>query len=395
MLPGTPLHARTAGLCEAQNWRRWAGYVVASSYELTHEREYTAIRNGVAILDLSPLYKYRIAGPDAGKLLNRVVTRDVNKIKPGRVAYTPWCDEDGHVVDDGTLARLDEQSYRLTSADPSLRWLSINADRLEVAIEDESAKLANVALQGPLARATLNRAAEGDFDYLKFYQITRTRIAGIDVDVSRTGYTGDLGYEIWTPASSALQVWDALMAAGWDFQITPAGMLALDIARVEAGLLLIEVDYVSAHRALIDERKSSPFELSLGWTVDFEKGNFIGRKALLEEKKYGSEWKFVGIEIDWVSLETLYAAEGLPPQLPPTAWRSSVPLYVGGNQVGYASSGAWSPMLKKYIAMAHVLIAYAEPGTPLNIEVTVEHKRKQARAKVVPIPFFNPERKRA
>ena len=401
MLPGTPLHARTAPLCEAHNWRRWGGYVVAGSYELNHEREYAAIRSSAALFDLSPLYKYKIYGPDAERLLNRVVTRDVRKIAVGQVVYTTWCDAGGKVIDDGTLARLEPQTFRLTSADPSYRWLHLNAEGMDVQIDDVSDHLANIGLQGPLSRQVLNQAAAQDISALRYYRIIRAEIAGIPVDISRTGYTGDLGYEIWTPASQALPVWDALVESGQDYGITPAGILALDIARVEAGLMMIEVDYVSAHRALVDSRKSTPYELSLDWTVDLEKGYFVGRKALQEEKATGPAWRFVGIEIDWTSLEKLYRSHGLPPQLPGQAWRTSVPIYLERGsqlrpeQIGYATSGAWSPFLKKYITLAHVHSAFAGPGTPVKIEVTVEHHRRLADARVTRLPFFNPERKRA
>ena len=395
MLKGTPFHPRTSTLCEAQNWRRWAGYLTAGSYELTHEREYWAIRNSGALFDVSPLYKYLITGPDALRLLNRIVTRDVSKCAVGQVMYTPWCDEAGKVIDDGTISRLDERTFRLTSADPNLRWLHQNAFRLNVHTADVSDTTAALSLQGPNSRAILKRLCDADLDKLKYFRVTSTKIRDIPVQISRTGYTGDLGYEIWVDAKHGEALWDALMEAGHDYGITPAGILALDVARVEAGLLLIEVDYQSARHALIEAQKSSPFEISLGWTVNLDKGNFVGRKALLAEKARGPAWQFVGLEVEWKGLERLYTEVGLPPQLPAITVRASLPVSSVGQQVGYATSSCWSPLLKKYIALAHLETAHARPGNLVMLEVTVEHRRRYAPARVVALPFFNPKRKRA
>ena len=213
------------------------------------------------------------------------------------------------------------------------------------------------------------------------------------VEITRTGYTGDLGYEIWTESTNAEALWDRLIEAGDAHRILPAGILALDIARVEAGLVLIGVDYVPAHRAIIEDRKSSPFEIGLGWTVKLDGNWFVGREALIAEKQRGSEWEFRGLDVNWDTLETLYGEVGLPPQLPSEGWRASVPVYRGNQQVGYATSGCWSPLLKKYIALAHLQSAYAGIGTNLSMEITVEHHRKKAMARVVETQFFNPSRK--
>jgi len=395
MLKETPFHPRTAALMEGQAWRRWAGYVVASAYELSHEREYHAIRSSAALFDVSPLYKYMVRGRDAARLLDRIVTRDVLASKVSQVLYTPWCDARGKVIDDGTVSRLDETTFRMTAADPNIRWLHLNATGLDVAIEDVSERTAALSLQGPNARAILELACGQPLTGLKYFRLTTGKIRGVPVTISRTGYTGDLGYEVWIDADHALAAWDALVEVGTGYGITPAGMLALDLARNEAGLLLIEVDYISAHHAQIDAQTSTPFELSLGWTVALDKERFIGQDALRREYARGPAWRFVGIEVDWDSLERLYADVGLPPKLPTTAWRASVPLYVGGLQVGYATSGCWSPLLKRYIALAHLEARYGEPGTAVEIEVTVEHRRRRAAATVRPLPFFNPERKRA
>jgi aminomethyltransferase len=273
-----------------------------------------------------------------------------------------------------------------------LRWLQDNAAGLAVEISDASDSIAALSLQGPAAWSILESLGAPS---LKYFRIAPATLAGIAVTVSRTGYTGDLGYEIWTEAAKALPLWDAFMAAGRPYGIMPTGLLALDMARLEAGLMLIDVDYVPARKALISSQFSSPYELDLAWTVNLEKERFIGREALAREKAAGPAWQFVGIELDWNSLERLYAEVGLATRLPNSAWRMSVPLYADGEQVGYATSGGWSPLLKKYIALAHVPSRWAAPGTALDMEITVEHRRKRAAARVVKKPFFDPPRKRA
>jgi aminomethyltransferase len=393
MLKTTPFHERTAAFCVSHAWRRWAGYIVASSYELSHEREYHCIRAAAALFDVSPLYKYMIRGRDAALLLDRLVTRNVLRAQVGQVLYTPWCDAAGKVLDDGTIARLEETSFRMTSAEPNLRWLEANAIGLQVAIEDVSESIAALSLQGPLSLSILR--ALGDVPTLKYFRLARTSIREIPVEVSRTGYTGDLGFELWMKSEHATRVWDAIMDAGKDYGLQPAGMLALDVARIEAGLMLIDVDYVPAKKALIEGQTSSPYELDLAWAVNLDKEHFIGKQALAAENSRGPQWQFVGVEIGWPGLERLYAEMGLATRLPQTAWRTSVPIYAGAEQAGYATSGGWSPLLKKYIALAHLRSQWAKPGTELDIEITVEHRRKRAGARVVKKPFFDPERKKA
>ncbi|HYX82050.1 MAG TPA: aminomethyltransferase family protein, partial [Gemmatimonadales bacterium] len=302
----TPFHPRTGPLSEGQAWRRWAGYVVASAYELSHEREYHAIRNAAALFDVSPLYKYLVTGRDARRLLDRVVTRNVGKAKVGQVLYTPWCDHDGKQIDDGTISVLDEQTFRLTSAEPSLRWLHLNAKGLDVKLEDVSEHTAALSLQGPNSRAILQIAAEQDLSGIRYFRLTSAKIRGIPVTISRTGYTGDLGFEVWVEAAQAIPLWDALIDCGTPYGITPAGMLALDVARIEAGLLLIEVDYFSSRHALIESQKSSPLELGLGWTVATDKDRYNGQAALDAERARGPAWQFTGLTVDWDSLEQLY-----------------------------------------------------------------------------------------
>ncbi len=387
----TPFHERTSKLCLSQNWRRWSGYLVAGSYDLTLDREYWAIRNSAALIDVTPLMKYLIQGRDAGRLLNRVVTRNIEKLKVGQVYYTSWCDEEGKVIDDGTVSRLGEDTFRMTSAEPNLRWLSMNAVGMDVRITEVTDEIATLSLQGPSSRLVLNRCCETEVDSLKYFRQMQNKLNGIVVWISRTGYTGDLGYEIWMDGRDSLAVWDALMLAGNGFGITPVGILAMDMARVEAGLFMIEVDYTSADQAWIEPQKSSPFELGLDWTVSFDKkGYFVGRRALQQEKRVGSPWKLMGLEIEWNGMERLFADVGLPTMIPGTAVRASLPIFAGNVQVGYASTSTWSPLLKKYIALAHLQKPYYAAGTNVRMEVTVEHHRQHTPARVVKLPFYEP-----
>ncbi len=394
-LKTTPFHERTSKLCLPQNWRRWAGYLVAGSYELTLDREYWAIRNAAALIDVTPLMKYMITGKDASRLLNRVVTRDMDKLKVGQVYYTGWCDDEGKMIDDGTISRLDETTYRMTSADPSLRWLSMNAVGLDVKITEVTDRVAALSFQGPNSRKILNIIADNPVDGLKYFRLMQNKVDGIPVTISRTGYTGDLGFEIWMDAKDALTIWDALMDAGADYGIAPVGILAMDMARVEAGLFMIEVDYTSTTHAWIEPQKSSPFELGLDWTVALDKqGYFVGRRALEREKREGSAWKLMGLEVEWEGMEQLFKRVGLPPQIPGMAVRGSLPVLAGSVQVGYASTSTWSPLLKKYIALAHLQKPYYQVGTMVRMEITVEHHRQHAPAKVVKLPFYEPEWKK-
>ena len=391
----SPFFDRTSKLNESQEWRRWSGYLSATNYELTHENEYFAIRTKAALLDITPLYKYLIQGPDALRFLDRLVTRNINICKVGQVMYTPWCDEDGKVIDDGTVQRLSEHKFRITSAEPNLEWFKYNAAGMDLTILDDSVNTAALALQGPNSRAILNIVSSDSLESLKFFWMMNTRFGDIPVSISRTGYTGDLGYEIWMDPNDALFIWDLLLEKGKHYGITPTGLQALDIARIEAGLILLDVDYISSRHAIVESRKSSPYELGLGWAVKMKKKYFIGKQALEREITRGPEWEFVGIEIQWNELENHYRNVGLAPGLPSTAWRTSTPLYYNHEQVGYATSGAWSPILKKYIALAHVKSIYAIEGTELQFELKVEHFRKLTTAKVVKTPFFDPERKRS
>jgi aminomethyltransferase len=359
-----------------------------------HEHEYNAIRNAAALIDVSPLFKYVVSGRDAETLVNRVITRDVTQMSAGQVFYTPWCDEHGHVIDDGTVSRLGEQRFRWTAAEPNLRWFTQNAQGLEVTIDDVSESLAALALQGPTAAQVLRACSDIDVDRLRYFRVTSGRLGGVPVDVSRTGYTGDLGYEIWMSAGDAFAVWDALVAVGRSYDLLPAGMLALDVARVEAGLLLIDVDFVGSKKALIPDQKFTPYELGLGRLVDLDKPAFVGRSALRGTAR-APRRRVVGLEIDWSDVETIYDRAGLPPVAPSAASRTPVPVMDGGHQVGRATTTAWSPTLKRLIAIACIDSTHAGEGTRLRFEISIEGIRHFVGATVVRTPFFNPARKTA
>jgi aminomethyltransferase len=313
----------------------------------------------------------------------------------GRVFYTPWCDEDGYVIDDGTVARLSETTFRLTSADPTLRWLVQNARGFDATIEDVSERTAALALQGPRSADVLRVCATADIDRLRYFQIMPAAIHGVPVDISRTGYTGDLGYEVWVDSSAAIHVWDAIMAAGQAMDIKPVGMLALDVARVEAGLLLADVDYVSSRKALTEAQKYTPYEMGLGRLVDVQKASFIGKAPLIDERARGPRRQIVGLDVHWSEVETLYERYGLPPVAPGAASRLAVPVMSGGRQVGRATTTAWSPTLKRLIALATVDAPHFKTGTRVQTEITIEGARHFVGATVVPTPFFHPPRKTA
>jgi aminomethyltransferase len=406
---GSPFHARTAPLNRKQQWREWSGYWASSAYADAHDIEYNAIREAAVLIDVSPLYKYTVKGPDALALVDRVITRDAAKMAVGQVYYTPWCDEHGMVIDDGTVHRVAEDEFFWTAADPQVRWLTLNARGLNVGIEDVTESLAAVALQGPFARAVLEEATEEPFDDLRYFKRRASKLlagsggkdggtAPIEVGVSRTGYTGDLGYEVWIPVERAAEAWDALMTAGRAYGIRPAGMLALDVVRLEAGLVLLEVDYTSARHALNPEQNYSPFELGMGKLVALDKADFVGRLALRREQaRGGPARRLVGVQLSWNDIERSFSNHGLPPAISASIDRAAVPVYAprGDRQVGKLTSHGWSPILKQAIGLASVSPAYETVGSKLSVEWTVEGHRGRVDATVVPMPFLDLPRKRA
>jgi aminomethyltransferase len=395
MPSGTPFHSRTSALCASQNWRVWSGYFVASCYDVVHDYEYHAIRNSAGLIDVSPLYKYDLRGKDALRLVNRVMTRDAAKCAVGQALYGCLCESDGAVIQDGTVFRLGENHFRFHLADPALRWLELNALGLDVAIQEVSQQIAALALQGPNALRILQSVVDAELGRLRFFRFTSGKILDVPVLVSRTGYTGDLGYELWLDAEQAARIWDVVTETGKNFGIKPAGLLALDVARLEAGFILLEVDYIGAEKALIPTQRYSPFEIGLGWTVNLEKNHFIGAKALRQLQQQGPARQIVGLEVDLTDFEYLHQQAGLPPQFPSAAWRGAVPLYKDDRQVGHATTGAWSPTLKKYIALATVEKSVIGSGTRVDMEVLIDNVRRRTTAVVVKTPFFDPPRKRA
>ena len=392
---GTPFHERTLALCASLNYRDWSGYYTVSSYETHHEHEYNAIRNAAALIDISPLFKYIVEGRDAARLVDRVITRDVESMDAGQVYYTPWCDEQGFVIDDGTVTRLEEQRFRWTAAEPNLRWLTQNAAGMDVRIDDVSEAFAALAVQGPLAAGVLRACSDADINRLRYFRATRARIDGVSVDISRTGYTGDLGYEIWVPRAGAVTVWDALVRAGLPFGLKPAGMLALDVARVEAGLLLIDVDFISSRKAMNADQRSTPDELGLRRLVQLDKERFVGRAAIAAARDRDLRRKVVGLEIVWPDVEALYEDAGLAPVAPAAASRVAVPVRRAGRQIGRATTTTWSPILKRLIALATIDGRFVDSGTLVDFEITIDGVRHFVGARVTPTPFFNPARKTA
>ena len=392
----SPFHDRTSKLCTSYKWADWAGYYAVSSYNLPNDSEYYAIRHSAGLIDISPLFKYQITGSGAAQFLSRIMSRDIKNIHIGQASYCCWCDDFGKIIDDGTVFRLDEDHFRVHTAEPMRAWFEQFKGDFKVALEDISAKTAAVAIQGPTSRDILKQIVDIDLDSLSYFRVTAAELDKQDLYISRSGYTGDLGYEIWVEKTGALPLWDALVSAGKPFLLQPAGLDVLDITRIEAGLILNGVEFHNAKHCLIEAQKSTPFELGLGWTVDLKREPFSGQQALKAEQANGSRYALVGLELDWEEQEALYAKHGLPVQISTAAWRGGVPVYdkAGSRQIGRATSGTWSPMIKKNLALASVKTPYAQPGTKLRIEYTVEYRREKVAAAVVSMPFYNPEHKK-
>jgi aminomethyltransferase len=397
MSVGTAFFDRQRAMNSKLAWGEWSGYHAPAVFADFVDIEYNAIREAAAVIDVTPLYKYEVTGPDAAALLDRVVARDVSQVMVDQVIYTPWCDEEGKVIDDGTVTRLDEDRFRVTAADPSYRWFGLNATGLDVRIDDISQETAALALQGRLSRRVLEAATGEDWFDLRYFRRRPTSIAGVEVDVTRTGYTGDLGYELWIPVEGALAVWDRLFDVGADYGIRPAGIQALDLCRLEASLILIEAEYTSARHAFAPELKYSPFEIGLGRLVRFDKeAAFTGERALLAERDAGGPARrLVGLELDWSAIEAMYARHGLAPQISPYVQRAPVPVYREGVRVGRATSVGWGPTIKKMVGFGSVDKRLTDLGTRLSVEWTVEGERGKVGASVVPMPFLDLARKRS
>jgi aminomethyltransferase len=392
----TPFHPRTAELNQARRWRKWSGFFIADSYFPAHDLEYHAIRFSAALFDVTPMCKYRITGPDAAKLVDRVITRRVDRIKPMRAIYTPWCDHDGRVLDDGTVALLADGSYFWTAAEPQHGWLEAAGEGLNATIEDMTEKLCALSLQGPRARDVLSAAVGRDMSDLPFFGRADVTIGGTAVGISRTGYSGDLGYELWMPFDEALPVWDALIKSGEDYTLRVAGMEALDVARLEAGLIMAGVDYHSSRTARHPSLAISPYEIGMDRLVDLDKPAFIGKRALMNEVAAGGPAsRLVGLELDLNVFEDAYLDLGYPIEHPLRAWRHVTPLTRKGETIGRATSGTFSPLLKRSIALGFLPVKHAEVGSTVGIEWQIEETRHSIPATVVPLPFLDLPRKRS
>jgi aminomethyltransferase len=392
----TPVHPRTAELNQARRWRKWSGFFIADSYFPAHDLEYHAIRFSAALFDVTPMCKYRITGPDAAKLVDRVITRRVDRIKPMRAIYTPWCDHDGRVLDDGTVALLADGSYFWTAAEPQHGWLEAAGEGLNATIEDMTEKLCALSLQGPHARDVLSAAVGRDMSDLPFFGRADVTIGGTAVGISRTGYSGDLGYELWMPFDEALPVWDALIKSGEDYTLRVAGMEALDVARLEAGLIMAGVDYHSSRTARHPSLAISPYEIGMDRLVDLDKPAFIGKRALMNEVAAGGPaTRLVGLELDLNVFEDAYLDLGYPIEHPLRAWRKVIPLTRKGETIGRATSGTFSPLLKRSITLGFLPVKHAEVGSSVGIEWQIEETRHEIPATVVPLPFLDLPRKRS
>jgi aminomethyltransferase len=399
MIRTTPFHDRTSAANATGLWEHWAGYLVAQRYQLSEKFEYFAIRNSAGIYDTSPLFKYRIHGPDAEAFLAGVLARDIRACAVGHGQYTAWLDGDGFVVEDGVIFRTAADEYLLSSAEPNFAWFDGLAGRQRVTIEDVSEDSAVLAIQGPKAREILACLAP-EVAALPYFGLTGATIGGALVTVSRTGYTGDLGYEIWVPADQALAVWDAVGEASAGRGVIPIGMIALYMARIEAGLLLLDVDFRSSRYAWTNAHRSSLPELGLGWMVrDLAEDDraFLGRRALERElREKTSRWKLTGLVLDWQDYDRHFDAAGLIPPKDHTPVQDEFYVYDdGGTQLGYATSLMYSPMLQRHIALARVPLELARPGSRVKVELPVNHRYEYFDAAVTRLPLYNPDRRTA
>lgn len=381
---------------QGAEWRRWGGYQVASCYEMAPDREYYAVRASCAMFDVSALAKYTVRGPEARAYLQRLITRNIANLKVGDVLYSPWCDSRGKVIDDGTFACFAEDHFQMTAAEQGESWLHKTARGFDVTIDNISDDFGVLALQGPTSLAVLRELVGEAVAALGFSQSCHTSFDDIPLWISRTGYTGDLGYEVWVPRDQGVAIWDRIVEIGGAYALYPAGIWALDVARIEAGLLMLDVEYVSALAAATSAQTSSPFELGLGWSVHFKKGDFIGREALLREKSDATTpYQYVGCVLDPVAYREAFEELGLPPNLTVKAWRGVHPLFnEHGAQKGYATCGTWSPTLQKYLMLAQVDPDVANPGSHLVFEDVIDRQRVKLPCRVESLPFFSTDRKK-
>lgn len=395
MVRTTPFHDRLSALNTTGLWQHWSGHLVAVKYQSSEKFEYFAVRNGAGLTDTSPLYKYRISGTGATEFLARTLVRDVRTCAVGEAQYTLWCDDAGHVVEDGVVFRTGDDEYLLTTAEPNEAHFDGLIGRSPVSITDVSDEFASLAVQGPLSRELL-AGFEPSLAALPYFHHAPARIGGVEVRVSRTGYTGDLGYEIWTPSEHAGTVLDAVLDASGGRGIHPAGQAALLMLRVEAGLLLVGVDFHSSRFAFTDQQRSTPHELGFGWmTRGIEGRAYVGRDAIVRERAEGrTRWSTVGLVVDWQAWDERYRAAGIIPPKDPTPVVGDMLLLDDAMQrIGYTTTFMYSPVLQRHIALARVVPAHAAPGTVVHLEVTIDHRHQVVPATVTRTPLYNPPRR--
>lgn len=399
MIHETPFHPRTSAENKTGLWSHWSGYLATDRYQMSDKFEYFAIRNSAGVIDTSPLYKYRITGTDAERFLSGVLARDIRKCRPGQAHYTLWCDNEGYVVEDGVILRMSEDEFLLTAAEPNMAYLQDLVGPKSVEIEDVSDQIGALALQGPYALEILKKLAP-EVEGIGYFHLTPAKIGNAAVTISRTGYTGDLGYEIWVDRADALDVWDVLFEVARPYGVIPCGQTSLLITRIEAGLVLIDVDFYSSRYAWNDDQRTTPHELGMGWMfrdLDSDDRAFIGRAAIERELSDGtSRWKTVGVMVDWQAWDRLYNSRGLIPPKDHTPENGGMMLYDEDlNRIGYTPSFVYSPMLQRHIGIARVRPEFGAIGNRVGLEVTIDHKYDVVDANVTRLPFYNPQRKTA
>ena len=399
MIKTTPFHPRLAELNKSGLWGHWSGYLSAQKYDMSAKHEYFAIRNSAGLFDTSPLFKYWIRGKDAERFLAGVLTRDIRLCRPGRAQYTVWCDDRGFVLEDGVFFRHSSNEFFLTSARPNLGYFTDLVGRLDVTIDDVSDEYGVLALQGPRSRDIL-AAVVPDLPPLEFFQLSAAKLGSVPVTISRTGYTGDLGFEIFVRADDALECLDAVLDAGAGHGLRPFGEDALLMARIEAGLVLIDVDFTSSRLAFTDHERVTPKELGFGWMlrgIQDDDRPFIGRNAIRKElADKTSRWSMVGLVLDWRHYARLYTEVGLlPPKDENPVPYESMLYDDDGQRIGYATSMMYSPVLQRHIALARVRPDFATTGSHVNVEITINHEYRTVNAEVARLPLFRPDRKTA
>jgi aminomethyltransferase len=399
MIRTTPFHERTSALNETGLWSHWAGHLAANRYQVSDKFEYFAVRNAAGIFDTSPLYKYRIAGRDAERFLAGMLARDIRACPPSHAQYTTWLDDRGFVFEDAVIQRRGPDEYLLTTAEPNYAYFADRIGHMAVTVEDVSLDIGALAVQGPRSRELLARLVPAVAE-VPFFGITTGEIGGRPVTVTRTGYTGDLGYEVWCTTPDALTVWDTLWEACDGYGVQAYGLAALYMLRIEAGLLLLGKDFDSSRFAFNDAHRSTPLELGWAWMfkglADDDRA-FIGRKALEREiADRSSRWRMSGLVVDWEDYDRVYGAAGLiPPKAHAPVHEDWMVYDEGSQRVGYATSFMYSPVLQRHIAMARVRPDLAKVGTRVFLEFTVDHHYQKVAAHVARLPLYNPERKAA